>query len=447
MVLGGEDPADLVVPASCAFALLGGRTITAVSANPSASEKRVPENLRQSIKFVSPIQNLKEKLFEFDLVVTHYGFTAFESIAAGCAVILLGTTPLHAQLAKKYGFVLLTKEQLSQAGVSGAISNIDALYPASPLGAVNAKKRTLAQFVRQLTLGRRFSCPICQNHHEPTADSIVARTTKHTFRRCSNCSMLYMAWTFDSEDTKYNEAYFFDDYKKQYGKTYLDDFTQIKSQCVRRTGIVDMIFRKQHRKSVTPSVLDVGCAFGPYLDAANDSGWQVFGTDASAEAVGYVQNTLHYPAVVSKFPAFDPMRAFGVEKFDCVTMWFVIEHFQNLDAVLRAVSKLLRTGGVFAFSTPNAAGVSGRLNTQSFFQNSPADHYTLWESKKAASILRRYGFRLVKMVSTGHHPERFPALRGSEKRSGFKWAFYRAVSRAFFLGDTFEVYCVKEKNI
>lgn len=455
ITVGGEDPADLVVPASIAFASLdekkyGKKIITAIVQDIEKSENRIPDRLKSKITFIHPVHNLRERLCDFDLVVSHYGFTAFESIAAGCGVVLLGTSALHIKLAQKYNFVCLPTYMLGASGAIESLKSINALYPESPLRTYalsdSEEQKDLGKFVQRLSKGRRFSCPVCQNHHNSNSDCVVARTTLHTFRRCYNCGMLYMSWTFDAEDTKYNESYFFDDYKKQYGKTYLDDFTQIKSQCVRRTSIADMIYRKAHKKVVTPTVLDIGCAFGPYLDAANDAGWQVFGTDASKEAVDYVQNSLHYPAVVSKFPSFDPSIAFGVKQFDCVTMWYVIEHFQNLDSVLKAVSKILKVGGVFAFSTPSASGVSGRFNTQSFFQNSPADHYTLWEPVRAASILKKYGFRLEKTVSTGHHPERFPSLK-DKKRSGLKWTFYSAMSKILGLGDTFEVYCIKEKDI
>ena len=459
VTLGGEDPAGLVIPAAVAFASLdekkfGIKKITAIVQDIGKAESRIPEKIRQKVEFSLPVHNLRERLFEYDLVVTHYGFTAFEAISAGCAVVLLGTTPLHMKLAEKYGFASIPTGSLDSSGAAKALSDVDSLYPSSPLAensaegkdSVNATQKDLGKFVCALSMGRRFFCPVCQKPHENPIDPVAARTPLRTFRRCSECGMLYMAWTMDSENMKYDEAYFFDDYKKQYGKTYLDDFKQIKSQCVRRMSNADMIFRKSHRKAVTPTVLDIGCAFGPYLDAANDAGWRVFGTDASREAVDYVQNTLHYPAVVSKFPVFDPEAAFGVGQFDSVTMWYVIEHFQNLDSVLRGVSKILKVGGVFAFSTPSASGVSGKFNAQGFFENSPADHYTLWEPNRCASILKKYGFNLIKTVSTGHHPERFPSLQG-KVRSGVRWAFYSTLSHILGLGDTFEAYCVKEREI
>ena len=439
ITVGGEDPSDLVVPSVIAFAP-AGKKITAIVQNPEEAALRVPEELRKKVSFIKPVHNLREQLSGYDVVVTHYGFTAFEALAAGCGVILLGTTPLHVNLAQKYGFACLPITQITSDNAISFLKNVVSLYPDSPFTKEGAGKKSLGELVKSLASGKRVACPICRDESASFENPIVARTTLHTFRRCKSCGMLYMSWTH-ANDKNYNSSYFFEDYKKQYGKTYLDDFKNIKKQCVRRTSVVDMLYRSSH-KAVTPAVLDIGCAFGPYLDAANDAGWQVFGTDISKEAVDYVQNALHYPAAVAPFPEFDPVSEFGVKNFDAVTMWYVIEHFQDLDSVLKGVSKILKNGGIFAFSTPSASGVSARFNTQSFFQNSPSDHYTLWEPGRAASILRRYGFKVCKVVSTGHHPERFPNLKG-HKATSLKFALYSGASHFFGLGDTFEVYCKK----
>ncbi len=444
VTVGGEDPADLVVPSAIAFASTG-KSITAIVQNIEESKKRAGDVLCEKINFINPVHNLREKLADYDVVITHYGFTAFEAIAAGCGVVLLGTTPLHIQLAEKYGFTFIAPGEISVQKAKSVLENTSRLYPDSPFSKEGAGRKNLGVFVNILCHGRRFYCPVCREHHESFLDPIVSRTALHTFRRCHNCGILYMSWTIDAEDTSYNASYFFDDYKKQYGRTYLDDFKHIKAQCVRRTSLIDYLYRGAH-KTVTPAVLDIGCAFGPYLDAANDAGWQVFGTDASKEAVSYVQDKLHYPAVCSKFPDFNPEAEFGVKKFDAVTMWYVIEHFQNLDAVLSSVSKIVKNGGIFAFSTPSASGVSGRFKPQQFFQSSPADHYTIWEPGRAASILKKYGFKVLKVVSTGHHPERFPNIGESVKPTSLKYALYSGASHFFGLGDTFEVYCRKEKE-
>ncbi len=442
VVLGGEDPSGLSVPTANALA---DNSIYVTLVCPSALsvqevQGRISEKNAQYIKVVPPVQNLKEKLYEYDLVVTHYGFTAFEASAAGCAVILLGTTVLHIELAREYGFSYLEANQISAGSFKTLIENPSALRNQKSFG----ESKSLAEYISILSRGMKLSCPVCRTDFQEQ-DTLISRIPERTFRRCRNCGMLYQSWTVQSKQTEYNYDYFFADYQKQYGKTYLDDFSTIKAQGVRRTGIIDMLYRRKH-SSVTPTILDIGCAMGPFLDAANDAGWQVFGTDVAEDAVDYVQNKLHFPAIKASFPEIDVTKEFGVEAFDAVTMWFVIEHFQDLDKVLRAVSGIVRKGGIFAFSTPSAAGVSAKYNTNTFFRESPADHYSLWEPKRADSILRRYGFKVCRIVPTGIHPERFPcAKKKNLQPSSLKFKALGTISRLCKLGDTFEVYCRKEK--
>lgn len=429
----------------------------------------------------NPCENLKEKLFEYDLVVTHYGLTAFEALGAGCLVLLFPTSRLHEKLAEKYGFRLFDlkdfsrpfrKDYVSDIGryalqnqgflLSGKESpassgkNMSIEKERSDSSCEESSEETLGGFIKRLSHAKRYFCPVCAEFPE-TPDAVVARTEHRTFRRCGNCGMIYISFSSQKE-TEYTKEYFSEEYKKQYGKTYLEDFSSIKKNGIRR--IFEINSALSVKEKTKPAILDIGCAYGPFLSAADDDGWMPFGLDVSEDAVSYVQNTLLFPAAKASFPDFDSEKEFGISKFDAVSMWFVIEHFKDLKSVLEKVSQILKKGGVFAFSTPSAEGVSAKMNTEEFFEKSPKDHYSLWEPSTAGRILKRFGFKVVKIVSTGHHPERFPVSEknaekngnrklkengsknsSSDENAGMKLlGFY---SRMFRLGDTFEVYCRK----
>lgn len=431
--LGGEDPSNLTIPAAKYFLNVSSN----VDAIVSSKEKVQIEN--SEINFLTPVPNLREKLWEYDLVVTHYGLTAFEAVCAGCAVILLSTTKLHENLAKKYGFICLSKKDLESDFNKSILEDFGRLYPVMFAG---QKNKNLGEFIRNLSHGRKLYCPVCQ-HKQEEPDQLIARTEERTFRRCKECGMIYISWNVSPEET-YDKEYFAESYKKQYGKTYLEDFNSIKKNCFRR--MMEINGAMNMKTLAKPSVLDIGCAYGPFLAAASETGWNPYGTDISQEAVDYVRNELLYPAVKSNFPDFDAANEFGVNGFEAVTMWFVIEHFMDLKSVLEKVSSLVKTGGVFAFSTPSASGVSARFNTEEFFKQSPSDHYTLWEPAKVSKILAKYGFKVIKVVSTGHHPERFPVIKNNGVKKGDNmFKLYDHISRIRKLGDTFEVYCRKIK--
>jgi SAM-dependent methyltransferase len=132
----------------------------------------------------------------------------------------------------------------------------------------------------------------------------------------------------------------------------------------------------------------------------------------------------------------------GRELFNVITLWYVLEHFEEPGKALAAINGLLKTGGVLAFSTPSASGISRKKSLHTFLENSPADHVTIWDPRRTAAVLKHYGFRLKKRVVTGHHPERFPRLFAILRLLRFCFA----LSRIFGLGDTFEAYAVKVRD-
>ena len=434
--LGGEDPANLTMPAAQAFRKrFPDAKITAIISH--EDNPYVDYAGGTNIEFIKPVAGLREKLYEYDIVVTHYGLTAFEAVYAGCGVILLPTTKLHKKLAEKYNFACVGESSISDSSLQTALTS-ENLYAKKLL---SGGKKSLGEFLRHLSAGKRLSCPVC-GKLPSQPDEVISRNESRTYRRCSTCGMVYMAFT-TIEDKKYQKAYFFEEYKKQYGKTYEEDFDSIKAQGMRRAGIIKAL-SGAGGPGGEKTLLDIGCAYGPFLAAASESSFNPFGTDISDDAVAYVQKKLKYPAVCSAFPEIDTAEEFGIAQFDVVTMWYVIEHFKDLGRVLRKVSTLVKKGGTFAFSTPSGEGISAVSDKDHFYEISPSDHYTIWEPSRADTILRIFGFKVEKIVSTGHHPERFPSIKksGAEKGS-LKWNLVDAYSHARGLGDTVEIYCRK----
>ena len=183
-------------------------------------------------------------------------------------------------------------------------------------------------------------------------------------------------------------------------------------------------------------LLDIGCAYGPFLRAAAESGLEVAGVDVSEAAVNYVRSELGLDAVVDSALTLDCEAAFGRTRFDAGALWYVIEHFPDLSPLLTRLADWVRPGGILAIATPCLDGVSGRRNADIFFERSPRDHFSIWSRRSARRLLGEFGFRVVKLVSTGHHPERYPSVR----RGCLPRSLAMAHSRVMGWGDTFEIY-------
>mgnify|MGYP002625528778 FL=1 len=292
VTLGGEDPAGLTVPAARFFAALPAgtdffddeRNVTAILCH-----EKLPAEEISGVTFVSPIENLKERLSSYDLVVTHYGFTAFEALKAGCGVLLLSTSKLHENLAKKYGFLCLAQNALEPSRAASFFQSFERFFPDAVFC---AEQKSYADEIKKIAGGRRYACPVCGEHS--AENRIIARTKERTFRRCRRCSMIYISWNRALPMT-YEKDYFAEQYKNQYGKTYLEDFESIKKAGRRRINEISSVLRAKNLSSW--KILDVGCAYGPFLAAASERGWLPYGADISADAVEYIRTQLLFPAV------------------------------------------------------------------------------------------------------------------------------------------------------
>jgi 2-polyprenyl-3-methyl-5-hydroxy-6-metoxy-1,4-benzoquinol methylase len=283
------------------------------------------------------------------------------------------------------------------------------------------------------------------------------RFPHRSYGRCLSCGIIYL-FRAVKPAIEYDRNYFFDFYKEQYGKTYLEDFPHLKEMGRPRIRRIRRLLKRPGEKvpegpegePVASPVdkrflLDIGCAYGPFMAAAAEAGFYPVGIDPAEDAVNYVREKLKFPVFQASFPDIPPTRRLEPESFDALTLWFVIEHFRNPLKALGEANRLLKPGGVLAFSTPSSRGISCRKSRRKFLAGSPEDHWTIWNPRSARFILEQTGFTLVQVLSTGHHPERFPLAGGFiGKKRGILYRLLCGLSRVFALGDTFEVYAVKK---
>ncbi len=445
ITFGGEDPANLsssLLDSLLESNLLHGKDINLVI-GPLFKEKNWPDGIR----LIRNCTDLSSILPDYDLIFTSYGLTCFEALASGAAVILLNPSRYHQRLSR---FMRIPEIGVGKPDKKKFITLLN--NPDRFEGLMEIKKklllkprRALKDIIPSIKAVGNSTCPICNKKINPA----VARFPNRTYFICSACRIYYLLY-FTSEAKKYNIDYFTNEYREQYGKTYLQDFNNIKAIAHRRlVNIKKFLVLKERYNSSSfekPKLLDAGCAYGPFLSAATEQGFDALGLDISQEAVAYVNVQLKLKAFQADFEQINN-SAIQPQSLDVLTMWFVIEHIQKLDAALKLVNRLLKKGGVFAFSTPNGSGISALKDPNGFLKASPSDHFFIWRPAIVKKILDKYGLALKKIYVTGHHPERF--LRGGQNKypGVFLAAKIRLISRIFGLGDTFEAVAVKTREL
>ncbi|MCF7937250.1 MAG: methyltransferase domain-containing protein [Spirochaetales bacterium] len=442
---GGDDPAGLTEKTARALHDRGidmQRQVTIATGARYSGE--IPAGYFEHLD--SPT-SLRELIAGYDLVITSYGLTAYEAVEAGVPVVLVEPSEYHHRLAEAAGFLELGVGSPDIGRLTGFLEEPEYLEEnrrwvqervGVPMAAV------LEEILSNIGKGRENRCPVCNTTSSPS----LYRYEDRTFRRCCSCGVIFLQNHKDNS-LKYTGSYFFEEYRAQYGRTYLEDFGHIKAMAGKRLDIIDSLIPSSGRGKKRTSLFDIGCAYGAFLSAASERNYQAYGLDLSEEAVQYCRNTLHISAVSGSVHSFDPEESFGIDQFEVISLWFVIEHLDNIEQTVQALSAMQPPGGILAFSTPNGKGISARRNPESFFQSSPFDHRVVLNPKTLRDIVEQNGYRLRRIRVTGIHPERFYYSSGKQSaRNLFRRVerlFIPLIARIFRLGDTFELYAVRNK--
>jgi len=118
-------------------------------------------------------------------------------------------------------------------------------------------------------------------------------------------------------------------------------------------------------------LLDIGCAYGFFLQEAR-AHYDVAGIEPAAEAAEHCRrNGLEVVTGVADAPT---MARLG--QFDVITMFDVIEHLPEPDAVLALAVRHLKPGGILVITTGDFASIAARAMGPKWRLMTPPQH--LW---------------------------------------------------------------------
>ncbi|MBZ4416811.1 bifunctional 2-polyprenyl-6-hydroxyphenol methylase/3-demethylubiquinol 3-O-methyltransferase UbiG [Myxococcus sp. RHSTA-1-4] len=149
-----------------------------------------------------------------------------------------------------------------------------------------------------------------------------------------------------------------------------------------------------------PSLLDVGCAHGWFLEA---TAREFAGVGLEPDvAVAQAAQSRGLPVRGGFFP--DALSA--DERFEVIVFNDVLEHIPDINSTLSACFERLQPGGVLVINAPSRRGVLyrvarllGRLGLPGSFarlwqMGFPSPHVHYLDSDSEAALARRHGFRL-----------------------------------------------------
>lgn len=208
--------------------------------------------------------------------------------------------------------------------------------------------------------------------------------------RCRRCGLIYQNPQMSQEELviHYPQEYLpyqQDEIARPSAVTQLSRQHALKRLCDRVTR-----YRPQHG-----CLLDVGCATGSFLFAMQQRGWQVQGVEPVAHAAAQARQVFGLEVFVGLLEK----AAYPDATFDVVTLWDVLEHVADVQSTLAEVARILKPGGLLAFSVPNPASLEARLFGANWLGWERPRHLTLIPPTLVPAYLEKVGLSFLRIES------------------------------------------------
>jgi SAM-dependent methyltransferase len=232
------------------------------------------------------------------------------------------------------------------------------------------------------------ACDLCGS----TDRALLYEVNGYPIVRCESCGLVFVG-----------RAQTADELRAFYDASYWEDAEGEGYHCYAAAEE-----RKRHHfsgllgdlEALTPGrdLIEVGSAYGYFLDEARRRGWRVRGIEPSRHAADHAREELGLEI------GSEPLVALPLERdsVDCVAMWDVIEHLPDPRATLEAAFAWLRPGGVLGLSTGDVESLTARLHGRDWALMTPPWHQYYFSRRTMRRLLADVGFELVRIGGDGN---------------------------------------------
>jgi len=225
------------------------------------------------------------------------------------------------------------------------------------------------------------SCPLCDE--DDYEYLFIKDGFKHV--RCKSCTMVYVTPTLKEEKT--HSFYFNED---SYNQVLMNKL-QLEMDEKRFNYSLDIIDSLLENRG---QIIDIGAGPGFFLEQAIKRGWK-------ATAVELNQFSVHKLKSLDVKIINKPLNQVTIEqdKYDCATLWAVLEHIIKPNEFLQGIYKLLKTEGVLGLIVPNFDSLAVRIlqkNCATFGGESHVNHFN---DLTLTTMLRNNGFEKIQIES------------------------------------------------
>ena len=186
------------------------------------------------------------------------------------------------------------------------------------------------------------------------------------------------------------------------------------------------------------AVLDIGCSTGLLMMELARAGFLPHGCDVSREACAASRKSFSEDRICQGTTT-QALRYFGAERFDAVTLMDVLEHFDDAASGLKAISALLKPGGILFLRTPSLSSPFFRIADWSYKMTFGrykravqmiyhAEHIYFFTEKGLRMLLEETGFEVLAVA-----PDPLPWRTFRQAELNYGLAVNTALALVYFL--------------
>jgi 2-polyprenyl-3-methyl-5-hydroxy-6-metoxy-1,4-benzoquinol methylase len=179
-----------------------------------------------------------------------------------------------------------------------------------------------------------------------------------------------------------------------------------------------------------PSVLDVGCFTGGFLQLLARRGWDVYGLELQQQAVEVARR--HLPGRIFQADLYGDR--FPQRQFDVVSLLGLIEHVTDPMRMLGRCAELLGAGGTLIVETPSSSSLPARAMGRYWPPYAPVEHIHLFSRRALRQAVARVGLETVQLSS---HWKSLPVAYVFEMLQTFGPELHRLLAPAYRLVPRF----------
>jgi 2-polyprenyl-3-methyl-5-hydroxy-6-metoxy-1,4-benzoquinol methylase len=146
-------------------------------------------------------------------------------------------------------------------------------------------------------------------------------------------------------------------------------------------------------------LLELGCAYGFFLDEAAQVFDRVVGIDVIAPAVTRARERFGVDARAGHFLEMD----LGAERFDAVCLWDTVEHLPRPDEFVAKIHGLIASEGRLYLTTGDISSLNARLRGANWRQIHPPSHLHYFSRETVCRLLERCGFEVLGFETASYY--------------------------------------------